>query len=148
MARGRTRGSPRADDGRVVGSFQRPPACRTASIWRLRRSGNLAVSNRKMRLTAKLASRERAAARAAARKPVPWVCDYSVGDQVGTEDGGWFEVIEVIPADRDGGDHHVVIRSVGEGPAMRRLVRERGVLIDGGQDRWARRLPREDACAG
>jgi hypothetical protein len=101
-----------------------------------------------MRLTAKLASRERAAARAAARKPVPWVCDYSVGDQVGTEDGGWFEVIEVIPADRDGGDHHVVIRSVGEGPAMRRLVRERGVLIDGGQDRWARRLPREDACAG
>jgi hypothetical protein len=81
-------------------------------------------------------------ARRAARRPVPFVCNYLPGERLASDDGE-YEVVEVIPADRDGGDHHVAVRPIRGGPAMTRLAREHGVLLDGGQGKWARRLATE-----
>jgi hypothetical protein len=96
---------------------------------------------------AKEVGRERAAERRAARKPARAVgpCDYRLGEQLASDDGARFEVVEVIPADPDryDRDHHVVIRRCdGTGEPMRRLAERDGVLLDG-WGRRARRLEQE-----
>jgi hypothetical protein len=82
--------------------------------------------------------------------PVPFVCDYRPGERLASDDGE-YEVLEVLPADPDRHDrnHHVVIRRCdGAGQPMRRLAQREGVLLDGGQGKWARRIAVDASCVG
>jgi hypothetical protein len=105
------------------------------------------MTNRKMRMVAKLASRERAAERAAARRPVPWTFDYRLHERLRDDGGAMYEIVGLPPGDQR--HHRVMLQALDEtgrpeGVPLQRLATKDGVLLDG-WGRRARRLPEEVA---
>jgi hypothetical protein len=106
------------------------------------------MTNRRMRLTAKVAQRERAAQRAAeraARKPEPWTPDYHLHERLRDDGGAMYEIVALPAGDQR--YHRVVVQKLSEGgppeAPVQRLATAHGVML--GPDRWARRLPKEVA---
>jgi hypothetical protein len=105
------------------------------------RNGRRAMTNRNMRMVAKLAQRERAAARAAARKPEPWTFDYHLYERLRDDAGAMYEIVGLPSGDQR--HYRVVLQALDgtgrpEGMPLQRLATKDGVLLDG----WGRRARR------
>jgi hypothetical protein len=103
------------------------------------------MTNRKMRMVAKLAQRERAAERAAARRPEPWTPDYHLHERLRDEAGAMYEIVGLPAGDQR--HHRVMLQALDEagrpeGMPLQRLATKDGVLLDG-DGRRARRLAQE-----